>query len=529
MINHFFDFMRSGTGVSYAVWYYPVLFLPLTLLFYQLLPREFRRYVLLAANLLFYVSFSGLLVIFPFLASGISFGAGLLMESISGNKEIKRKERTKKKKQVLAASIVLLLLILVIMKYADFVGLTIVRISQAFNGGFHWNLLELAVPVGISYFTLESIAYLTDVYREDIAAEHDFIKLLLFMTFFPKLLEGPISRYNEISDRLSEGEPVRANNLAEGYQRILWGLFKKLVIADHLAPAVDILFQNNIMDGSLSLAAAVLFTLQEYMDFSGTIDIVIGSGMTLGIHMHENFRQPFFAKNASDFWRRWHITLGTFFKDYIFYPVTLSKPVMKFTKKIRDRFGKYVGNLAAPALALFLVWLSNGLWHGPRWTYIFYGMYYFVLIELENIVEGPFLFLLEKLKLKETSVPVRVFRFVKLFFLVIIGEMFFRADTFSVGYEMFKQIFINFHLNVLTDNLGLLGMDFWDYWTVIIGLLVVIIISVLKEGGYPIRAALMSKPLVVRMLFWYACVFVIVLFGAYGNGYDAAGMIYAKF
>ncbi len=529
MINHFFDFMKSGTGVSYAVWYYPVVFLPLTLFFYQIAPVRLRRYVILAASLIFFVSFSGILVVFPFVASAVSYGSGLAMERISGNKDIKRKERTKKRKQVLAGTIVLLLMILVAVKYIDFLGLTAVRISEAFHGGFHWNLLNLAVPVGISYFTLESIAYLTDVYREDIEAEHDFVKLLTFISFFPKLLEGPISRYNEIADGLSEGRSVETRNLAEGYQRILWGLFKKLVIADHLAPAVDILFQNNIMDGSLSLAAAVFFTVQEYMDFSGTIDIVIGSGMTLGLHMHENFRQPFFAKNASDFWRRWHITLGTFFKDYIFYPVTLSKPVMKYTKKIRDRFGKNVGNLAAPALALFLVWLSNGLWHGPRWTYIFYGMYYFVLIEFENIVEVPFLKFLEKVHLSETSVPVRVFRFIKLFFLVIIGEMFFRADTFSIGLEMFRQIFTNFHLNVLTDNLGLLGMDFWDYWTAAVGMVVVIIISVLKERSYPIRARFMGMPAAVRMLFWYACILVIILFGAYGNGYDAAGMIYAKF
>ncbi len=529
MIEHFFEYMTSGTGISYAVWYYPVIFLPVVLLMYQMTPVRGRRYVLLAANLLFFLSFSGALVIFPIVSSGIAYTAGRIMEKIAGNKELKRKARTKKRKQVLAGAVILLLLILVVMKYADFVGLTIVRISQAFHGNFNWNMLDLVVPVGISYFTLEAIAYLTDVFREDIKAEHDFIKLLLFFTFFPKLLEGPISRFNEIADSLSAGRPVEARNLAEGYQRILWGLFKKLVIADHLAPAVDILFQNNIMDGSLSLAAAVLFTFQEYMDFSGTIDIVIGSGMTLGIHMHENFRQPFFAKNASDFWRRWHITLGTFFKDYIFYPVTLSKPVMKFTKKIRDRFGKYVGNLAAPALALFLVWLSNGLWHGPRWTYIFYGMYYFVLIEFENIVEGPFLSLLKILHLTENSLPVRVFRFIKLFFLVIIGEMFFRADTFSVGLEMFRQIFTNFHLKVLTDSLGLLGMDFWDYMTVAVGMIVVIIVSVLKERAYPIRAKLMAMPFAVRVLFWYVCVLVVVLFGAYGNGYDAAGMIYAKF
>ena len=529
MIRDFLEFLQSGIGISYAIWQYPVLFLPITLLVYSIVPQKFRRYVLLAASLLFFYFFSGVLIVFAFLAATVCYVVGRRMEIISADKTIKRKERSLKKRKVLAAGIVFLIIVLVVLKYADFIGISIQGVSQFFHGSFQWKLLDFAVPVGISYFTLESVAYMTDVYRDDIKAEHDFVKLLLFITFFPKLMEGPISRYNEIADDLSAGNKIRIDNVAEGYQRILWGLFKKLVIADHLAPAVDILFQNNIMDGSLSIAAAVLFTLQEYMDFSGTIDIVIGSGMTFGIHMTENFRQPFFAKNASDFWHRWHITLGTFFRDYIFYPVTLSKPIMKFTKKVRDRFGKFVGNIAAPMLALFLVWLSNGLWHGPRWTYIFYGMYYFVLIELENIFEDSFLAFIAKLNLKESSMPIRVFRFVKLVFIVIIGEMFFRADNISIGIEMFRQIFTNFHIGVLASNLGYLGMDFWDYCTVAVGLLIVLAVSVLKEMGYPMRTRLTSCPIAVRFAFWYICIFAVILFGAYGNGYDAAGMIYAKF
>ena len=529
MIIDFLNFIKSGVGLSYAVWQYPVIFLPLTLIAYQLVPVRLRRYVLLASSLLFFIFFSGILVVFPFIAATVCYIVGRSMEKISQNKEIKRKERTKKKRKVLAAGIVFLLLVLIVIKYADFFGLTIASVSQAFGGGFRWKLLDFVVPVGISYFTLESVAYMTDVFRGDIEAEHDYIKLLLFITFFPKLMEGPISRYNEIADDLSSGKGLNIDNIAFGYQRILLGLFKKLVIADHLAPAVDILFQNNIWDGSLSLAAAILFTFQEYMDFSGTIDIVIGSGMAFGIHLTENFRQPFFAKNASDFWHRWHITLGTFFRDYIFYPVTLSKPVMKYTKKIRDRFGKFAGTIAAPMLALFLVWLSNGLWHGPHWTYIFYGMYYFVLIEFENIVEEPFLALLSKLKLTESSVSVRIFRFIKLFLIVIIGEMFFRADSIKTGVKMFLQIFTNFHLHVLTDCLGMLGMDFWDYCTVTAGLICVAVISILKERGFSFRAKIGGYPTAVRFAFWYACILTIVIFGAYGNGYDAAGMIYAKF
>ncbi len=522
--------MNIILDLSYPSWKFFALFLPLAALLYQLCPKNKRRFFLLLLDLVFFWSFSGALIVFPIYAGILTYGCGIWLSRINGRrKELGRKQTTKMKKRALLIGILLLLAALAAMKYLDFFGLNLVRLSRLFHGNLDWKILDLVVPAGISYYTLEAISYLTDVYRETIPVEKDFFRLFLYLSFFPKLLEGPITRYGEVSESLSAGEPITADSLSRGYQRILWGCFKKIVIADHLAPAVDILFQGNVMDGSLTVAAALFFTIQEYMDFSGTIDIVIGSARIFQITLSENFRQPFFAKNASDFWRRWHITLGTWFRDYIFYPVTLSKPIMKLAKKVKKSLGARLGKLLAPAIALFCVWLANGLWHGPKWTYIFFGLYYFFWVELENILEEPFLGLLKKLHLTEKSISVRIFRFVKLVCIVITGELFFRADTLSFGWDMFKQVFTNFHFHVFTDNLGLLGMDFWDYWTVIVGLLVVTAVSVMKEKGVPIRGKLMSLPAPVRFLFWYICIFVVILFGAYGSGYDAAGMIYAKF
>ncbi len=525
----FLNHLKSGLTLAYPAWQFFILFLPLTAAVYQLCPKKRRPYVLLLSNLLFFLSFSGILVIFLFYTSIAAYGLGRLLAGISTDSRYKRKEKTKRKKRVLFLGILLFLLPLIGLKYMDFIGLNLVRISRLFHGSFDWKLLDLLVPVGISYYTMEAIAYLTDVYRETIPAEKDYFRLLLFLSFFPKLMEGPISRYGEISASLGEGRPVTAEQLARGYQRILWGLFKKLLIADHLAPAVDILFQGNILDGSLTLAAAVLFTLQEYADFSGTIDIVIGSARIFGVTLTENFRQPFFAKNVSDFWRRWHITLGTWFRDYIFYPVSVAKPVMKFVKKAKKRLGNGISKFIAPVLALFFVWLANGLWHGPRWTYIFYGMYFFVWITLENILTEPFIAGIKKIGLSEEAPVVRIFRFVKLFLIVITGEFFFRADSLSMGWRMYLQLFTNFHLHVLTDNLGLLGMDVWDYWTAGAGLLVLLLVDILKEMNVPIRRILENRPKPVRYAFWYACILTVVIFAAYGTGYDAAGMIYAKF
>ena len=528
-IGYFAECMVKWWGdLSYTVWMYFALLLPLTAIIYHLTAKRNRRFVLLIVSWFFFFSLSGMLLAANILASVFVWFTGNLLSRISEDKSTKRKERRKKKKRVLIFCVTALLLVLVLFKYLDFIGLNIVRITQAFGIAYDWKLLNIVAPVGISYYTLEAIAYLSDIYWEKIPAEKSFVNIALFLSFFPKLIEGPITRYSEAAP-LFVGPPVTVNNLAEGYQRILWGLFKKLVIADHLAPAVDSLFNAELMDGGVALFAALAFTIQEYMDFSGAIDIAVGSARVFGVNLSENFRQPFFAKNASDFWRRWHITLGTFFRDYIFYPISLSKRAAKISGKIRSIFGQNAGRFTTPAIALFFVWLSNGLWHGARWTYIFYGMYYFVLILIENILEEPFVRFLEKLHMTEESIPVRVFRYVKLLFIVMIGEMFFRADTFGQGLDMLKCIFTDLRFDVLAANLQNIGIDRYGYFAVITGTIVVMIVETLKEAGFPLRARLATLPAPARYCFWYICIFFVIIFGAYGVGYDAADLVYAQF
>ena len=196
---------------------------------------------------------------------------------------------------------------------------------------------------------------------------------------------------------------------------------KQKIIADHLSGVVNTLFANYKTSGALSLLAAVLCTIQLYMDFKGTIDIALGVGKIFGITIAENFRQPFFAKNAGDFWRRWHITLGAFLRDYVFYPVSLSKPIQKLTKWCKNHLGNMVARYVGPLIALFCVWICNGFWHGPYWTYVLYGMYYFILMVLELFLEKPFEKWCSDHHLDVNGWGIRTFRFIKLFIIVIIG------------------------------------------------------------------------------------------------------------
>lgn len=229
-----------------------------------------------------------------------------------------------------------------------------------------------------------------DVQRGVTKADTNLLRLTLFISFFPQIVEGPICRYDQTAQQLWDAKPITYENLTLGLQRIAYGMMKKIIIADRLNPLVRNVFNNYTdFDGGVIALAAVCYTVQLYMDFSGSMDAVTGTAQILGVTMPENFRQPFFSKTISEFWKRWHITLRTWFKDYVFYPVVTLKPLEKLTSAARKRLGNHYGPLLASAVALFCVWFCNGLWHGAAWSYLFFGMYHFVLILGGNIIAPP--------------------------------------------------------------------------------------------------------------------------------------------
>ena len=306
---------------------------------------------------------------------------------------------------------------------------------------------------------------------------------------------------------------------------------KKMVIADRLNPFIEKIFCEYCnLDGGVILIGAIFYTIQLYMDFSGTIDVVIGSAEMFGITLPENFRQPFFSKNISDFWTRWHITLGTWFRDYIFYPVSLSKPMKKVTLVSRKVLGNHYGPLLAGSIALFLVWISNGLWHGAAWTYVFFGMYHFVLILLGNVFTPLIQKICNKIHVNRMSKPYVMIQIVKTTVLVIFGELFFRANTLAGGFTMFKKIFTDFSLNSIHNgSLFKLGCDRADFLIIGIVLLIIFVSSVLKEKGINIREKVSKENIVVRWTLYYILILIIIVFGAYGFGYAPVDPIYANF
>ena len=515
--------------MSYHLLAYFAIFLPVVILIYQITPQKFRWMILLAADYVFFWMISGKLILYLLFATIMTHYIGLWLET-AAQAGGSAKQVTKRKRKVLAFGILVNLTILIILKYFNFFGENLSALSNMLSLDWDYKKIDFMVPIGISYYTLQTISYMTDVYRGTIPAEKNIVKIALYLSFFPQIMEGPISRFSETAEALWSGKRIEFENIKFGYQRIVYGLLKKIVIADRVAPVVIEVFKHyDTYDGSIVLFGAVCFTIQLYMEFSGCMDIIMGSGQIFGVTLPENFRQPFFAKDASDFWHRWHITLGTWFKDYIFYPVSLAKPVKNFAKKVKNRFGRGVSKFVAPFAALFCVWSCNGLWHGPHWTYIFYGMYYFVLIFLENILEEPVTKLTAKLKINREGKGYRIFRLIKLLVIVNLGEMFFRAETVGTGFAMRGRILTNFHITELGDHIYSLGMDRYDAAVALIGILIVLVVDILHEKNIQIRKAISGWALPARWVFWYAAIFIVIIFGAYGAGYTVVDMIYAGY
>lgn len=372
---------------------------------------------------------------------------------------------------------------------------------------------------------------MTDVYWKKEEVYHHPGKIALFLSFFPQIMEGPISLYGQTAENLWSGNSLKSENLADGIIRIFWGLFKKIIIADRLYLLVQEIFgHSENYCGIMVVIGAIAYTVQLYMEFSGCMDIILGSGKMFGITLPENFRQPFFSKNAAEFWRRWHITLGVWFKTYVFYPVSVSAIVKKWNKFGRKHLNKYITKLGVSAMALFPVWLCNGLWHGARWSYIFYGMYYFVILMFGIAVEPLREKIINFFHINEHAVWFRILQMLKTWVIIFTGEMFFRAESLTTGMRMFKSIFVGTGIwQILDGKLVSCGLDVADYGAVIGGCIVVFIVSIVKEKQLLGQNGVKQLAIVPRWVLYYGLIFAVLIFGAYGIGYQQVDMIYAGF
>ena len=534
---------RFDTMTSYFAVIFLVAFLPICIIVYSIIPQKTKKYFLLFASMVFFWLVSGQLIVYLILTIMSVHYFGIWLDRIQGKrntavKAAPKEERKALKKVFLHQSRLVLLFaavihigVLLVIKYSPFFTTNVNNLFALLNVPLQLDIPSYIMPIGISFFTLQAISYLFDVYRGLIKADDNIFRLALFMSFFPQIVEGPICRYSQTADQLWNVKQIEFENLKLGAQRILFGLMKKLVIADRLNPLIKEVFSNySNYQGGIIAIAAVCYTIQLYMDFSGTMDAVMGIAQIFGVTMPENFQRPFFSKSISEFWQRWHITLGTWFKDYIFYPVTMSKPMKNLTSSARKKLGNHFGPLLAGSVALFCVWFCNGLWHGSAWNYIFFGMYHFALILAGNIISPAVTATNKKLHINADCFAYRTMQMVRTTILVIIGELFFRAEGLKDGLAMFGKMVTDFSFSTLDSTLmDKLKIDVQDIIIVAVALVIIFVISVLNEKGINIRLSLKKKNIVIRWGLLYALIMFIVIFGAYGKGYVPVDPIYANF
>ena len=431
------------------------------------------------------------------------------------------------------SALLLNILILCIFKYLHFTIDQINGILSLFGRNKINDTFNLIAPLGISFYTFQMIGYLMDVYWGNVKAEKNYLKVLLFCSFFPQITQGPISEYGVLAEQLFTGHDYSYKNYSWGFQRMLWGFFKKMVIADAIAPCVAAAFKNyNSYTGITVFIAAILYSIQIYADFSGYMDIMCGICEVMGIHLTENFDKPYFSQSVAEYWRRWHMSLGTWFKKYIYYPIGVSKWNRNLGKITRQKFGKKVGDVLPASVALVIVWLATGLWHGASWAYIVWGLLNGLFLILTLWLEGFYNRCRELFHMTDTSIGWTLFRVVRTFILITFIKVLPEVGTLSQGIGLWGRIFTE---HTIPKSLSeLFAFTYWyggfnkiQLLLACIGTVMMIAVSLIQLKK-PIRQITEKWPLIVRVGMCTVLIFIIFTFGIQ-NSSEGGGFLYAQF
>lgn len=514
---------------------------------YFIVPSRYRWIVLLLGSYFFYWTNSTWLVLVLLGTSLVTYLFGLLLQRehdrykayLKSHPELGREEKKsrkeihkKKSRGIMTAGVLLVLSVLLFLKYFNFFGNSANRLFSAAGIGWTVPHLNLLLPLGISFYTLQAIAYLVDIYRGKIQADRNPAKLMLFMSFFPQIVQGPIARHSQLAHQLYEGHAFDYRRLCFGAQMMLWGLIKKLVIAERLAVPVNYLFDNySRYSGLLVFLAAALYGLQVYTDFSGGMDIARGVAQMLGIDLEVNFRQPYFSTSIEDFWRRWHITMGSWMKDYIFYPLSLSKAFSNLSRKSRKYLGQFFGKRLPAFLAMFIVYFCVGFWHGADWKFIVYGVWNGLFIMTGILLDDFYVKARSVCRIDEKTVTWRAFRIVRTFIIVSFGRFFSRAGSLRAAFDMFGRTFRRWQdITFLTNGTLLkLGLNNANWILLTIFIIILFYVDAGHEKGVSFREVFARQHLVFRWMIYIAAILAVLIFGIYGPQYDAASFVYAQF
>lgn len=489
-----------------------LIFFPLVTLIYFIIPHKIRYLWLLVCSYYFYMCWNAQYALLLFASTFITWASGLGIAH-AAKKEADDPTR-QRSKGIVAISLILNLSLLFFFKYANF---TIDNLNAVFSKigiTFQLPTLDLLLPVGISFYIFQALSYTIDVYRGDVPVERNLLRYMLFVSFFPQLVAGPIERSSRLVAQLYEKHTFSFDRMVRGLMLMLWGYFQKVVVADRICVLVDQVFNySTYYSGFTVLVGVLFFAVQIYCDFSGYSIIAVGAAQVMGFDLMDNFSQPYLATSIADFWRRWHISLTTWFRDYLYIPLGGNR---------KGKWKKYRN--------IMIVFLSSGLWHGANWTYVIWGG----LNGLYQVIGAETKKLRTKCKnalhIRDNTASGKLLSMVVTFLLVDFSWIFFRAATLEDAVTILKQMFASFNPWVLFDGtLYTLGLSQIDFWVGVLSIVAIFIVDSLHERKVHIREWILEQNLVFRWVIYFVAIFTILIFGFYGPNYDAAQFIYFQF
>ncbi|WP_299272276.1 MBOAT family O-acyltransferase [uncultured Psychroserpens sp.] len=480
------------------------IFLPVVLTLYWVVSKNLvsRNVLILVSSYFFYGWWDWRFLILIAISSLVDYSVGLKMH---------KTDNSKTRKRLLFVSLFVNLGFLVYFKYTNFFIETFVDAFTLFGREMEISTLNIILPVGISFYTFQTLSYTIDIYRKQLEPTKNALAFFAFVSFFPQLVAGPIERASHLLPQFFKIYKFNYERVKSGLLLIAFGLFKKMVIADRAAVVVNQVYNNpEAYQGIDVVLATVLFAFQIYCDFSGYSDIAIGTARTMGFDLMKNFDSPYFSKSITEFWRRWHISLSTWFRDYVYIPLGGS------------RKGKY-----KTYFNLFLVFLLSGLWHGAAINFVIWGAVHGLIIVLEKATYKNRKKVYAKLGLDKKQFSNNLFFSIVTFIIVCFAWIFFRADTFINAKLLIKNIFVNNYVSVVSDSIYNLGLEKTHMIPLFVFIVLLLVFEIIHSRKN-VSSFFNKQSIIFRWLFYIIIVFTIMLYGVYGDD-DTSQFIYFQF
>lgn len=471
-----------------------MLFFPIVTILYFLLPHQLRWGMLLLASCLFYMAFIPIYILILIVTIIVDYFAGIWIEDSQGPK----------RKLFLILSIITTCLVLLVFKYFNFFNSSFAFVAKLFHWSYPIRMVNIILPIGLSFHTFQSLSYVIEVYRGHQKAERHFGFYSLYVMFYPQLVAGPIERPQNLLHQFREEHVFKYHRVTNGLKLMAWGLFKKVVIADRLAVLVNTVYNNPTgYEGLALIIATVFFAFQIYCDFSGYSDIAIGAAQVMGFKLMENFNRPYYSKNISEFWKRWHISLSTWFKDYFYISLGGNR-----VTKWRWQFN------------LFFTFLISGLWHGANWTYVIWGAlngFYLVFALWTHKIRKN---MAEITGLSKHPGIHKALQVATTFGLICIAWIFFRANRLSDAWYILTHLLVGIEhvvdLKYMGETVRMLGLKKMELGIAVLSIGVMEVVH-LTQRSYNVRQLLSEKPVWVRWGMYYAVLLAIIYLGVFGK------------